>query len=212
MPVNNIINQFTPEAFFGLKSIKGFTNSCLENSFILATAMQEKLKFTDLGVININSISNLCSDIGTRPQMLSEFKESGLAKLTLISDIFENSLNTHTIGLVINQNPNEYFYKTPEQIIILDSLGEKNPEIKEIHSKLKNDFIKKAFPNAEIITSIEPQQVDGSLSCLNWTLANLEVAKNNLGKIDILNKLPKSTDIDSILEKQQIISQNYRKK
>lgn len=216
MHINPVVKELAPDAFFGIRKVKDFIEFGAINLSNLGLAMQEKLKFTDLGLVKMDSSFNLLSDIGKRPQM-AEFKQNKLAKLTLSGDIFKHStearsLNSHTIGLVINKNPNEHFYSSRPQIIILDSLGNKTKEMQEVHNKVINDFIKKEFPDAEVIINSEPQQMDNSLSCLNWTLANLEVAKENLGRTDILPKLPKSGDMDAILAKQKIISQNYRAK
>ena len=213
MKLNSLMNNLKPDDFFGIKSSEKMQDFGMENLIYLIAGMKQKINFADLGHVNINNFSELLS---RNKEQLEEFKKTKLAKLTLTGDIFKHSngdksLNTHTIGLVINQSPNTYFYKSRPQVIILDSLGNKKKELKTIHEKLINEFIKKEFPEAEVLINTKPQQNDRSLSCLNWTLENLNVANKNLGKTNIIELLPQSKDIDKILEKQKIISQNGRK-
>lgn len=208
--LNKLYKKLHPELFFGLKNQKDFLDFGMIRLMGLKNLLQNELKFADLGSVEVDNISNLLSNSSCRPKNLSEFREKKLATLTLNGNEFRhgdnaNSMNTHTIGLIINKNPNEYFYKSPEQIIIMDSLGDNNVTLKKVHQALIDDFISKAFPNASIVITKKPQQIDGSLSCLNWTLANLKIAKENMGRVDIINLLPKSSDLHSILNEQEKI-------
>lgn len=215
MKINPYIKMLPPADFFGVKNQNYFLDFGVGNLISLGIAMQKKMNCVDFGQLRIDSIPNFVSVLN--PNDLLEFRRNRLAKLTLTGDIFRHSsdpksFNTHAIGLVINNNPNEYFYKSRPQILVLDSLGNKSTEMQHVHNKLTDDFIKKIFTDAEVIFNTEPQQTDNSLTCLNWTIANLEVAKENLGRTDIIEKLPKSSDIGSILEKQKIIVQEYMDK
>lgn len=207
MNINKIASSLSGESFFGIKDPKEFMNLGFGRLIRLKAAMQKKLGFVDLGIIKTDDIHNLSQ----RTQKVAEFKDKKLATLTLIDDkAFKHSndpdsLSTHTIGLVINQNPNEYYYKTQPEVIIMDSMGANYPKSKEIHKSLIDNFILKEIPNAKVIITQTPQQNDGSLTCLNWTLANLSAAKNNMGRADIINSLPKSNQLSSILEEQKRI-------
>lgn len=210
MQINQLVNRVTPEAFFGVKNAVDMQNYGNLNVYLLFKIMQEKFKIANLSNVNFDSFSDPFLNFA-----LKTLKEHNLAKLTLENNRFRElnkvgRLDTHTIGLVVNKNPNMYFYNEPPQVLILDSLGEKSEFMKDIHKKLENDFIKKIFPNAEVITNVEPQQIDGSQSCFNWTMANLKVASENLGRTDILCKLPKSHEIETILAQQQLMCKNYQ--
>lgn len=211
MAINKVFYNMAPESFFGLRNGRDFVEFGIMHLFELGEKMRQKFGFADLGTVNSLDFKILCSDHSIRHKNLLDFREKKLATLTVVSPMLEHcdnaDVNTHTIGLVINKNPNKYFYCTPDQIIIMDSFGDTHPIIQRIHQDFINEFIKKAFPGFDIIITKNPQQTDGSLSCLNWTLANLKVAKENLGRSDIVNLLPKSSDLPSILREQMLFLQ-----
>lgn len=204
MLINKVTNSISAESFFGVKDQQEFMKLGFGRLIKLKAAMQKKLDFVDLGITKTYEICNLRQKV----QKISDFKNKRLATLTLIDDVYKHSnnpdsLNTHTIGLVVNQNPNEYFYKSQPEVLIMDSMGGNYPKSKEIHKSLIENFILKEIPNAKISITQTPQQFDGSLTCLNWTLANLKAAKENMGRADIINHLPKSNQLSSILEDQR---------
>lgn len=214
MPIDKIFREMPPQLFFGLKNQQAFDKFGMEHLIELKEKVQNKINFVELGLVNVDNISSLRQFVPFRTKNLSDFREKQLATLTLKGPEFKhssdsNSMNTHTIGFVINKNPNEYFYKSPEQIIIMDSLGDSYVGAKKVHQALIDSFLRPEFPQAEIIITKTPQQTDDSVSCLNWTLANLEVAKANIGRVDIPNLLPKSSDFDSILERQKLLLHSY---
>lgn len=218
MNVANIaeISKVPARRFFGLEleHPQDFMKMGLPNLMKLTEAMKRKLGFVKFAQVIDNNYSVLFSKEGWAPKNLTEFKEKGLAVITLRNPEFAHAAtqgyNTHTIGLAINKPPNQHFYPAEPEIFILDSLGNKYPGAEKIHGALTRDFIKRLFPNSRVIVTPTGQQVDGSTTCLNWTLANLQTVKENMGRTDILNLLPKSSDLPRILEEQQQFVQNQR--
>lgn len=212
----NIVNipGVTARKFFGLESATSLGIKELENLLGLKTLIQKEIGFADLGWIKDSKFSDLFSQLGIRPASLSEFKETGLATLTLMNPEFAHpathGFNSHTIGLAVNKNPNQHFYPSEPEILILDSLGNSYPGAKKIHEALTRDFLKKLFPDSRVTITSNPQQTDGSITCLNWTLANLKTVRENMGRADILNLLPKSFDLQRILDEQQRLVQLSR--
>lgn len=208
------ITEASARKFFGLEFSQNLIEMGLKNLIKLMNGMQRKLGFAHLGQVIDSNFSVLFSKEGWAPKNLSEFKEKGLAVITLRNPEFAHPAtqghNSHTIGLVINKPPNQYFYPAEPEIFILDSCGNNYPGAKEIHGALTRDFIKKLFPNSRVVVTPTAQQVDGSATCLNWTLANLQTVKENMGRADILNLLPKSSDLPRILEEQQQFVQSLR--
>lgn len=215
MKINNVLRNMPPIDFFGLKTGDDLYKFGMERLGLLHLLMQQKYNFAGLGVVFADKISNLRADDLSRPQNLADFKNKKLAWLTINGEEFRDSnlsyeLGSHTIGLVINENPNQYFYKTNPQIIIMDSFGNELPFIKKVHQVLIDDFISKEFPGSEIIINTEPQQTENTLSCFNWAMANLKIARENYGRTDLINLLPKSSDYNKILEEQkQLLLENY---
>lgn len=208
------ITEIPARRFFGLEPSQNFMQMGLPNLMKLMEAMQKKLGFVKFAQVKDNNYSVLFSKEGWAPKNLTEFKEKGLAVITLRNPEFAHTAtqcyNTHTIGLAINKSHNQHFYPTEPEILILDSCGNSYPGAKEIHGALTRDFIKRLFPDSRVIVTPTPQQIDSSATCLNWTLANLQTVKENMGRADILNLLPKSSDLPRILEEQQQFVQNQR--
>lgn len=157
MPINKIFFDKSPVMFFGLKNREDFLEFGITHLTQLKDALQKKLDFANLGIVDADNIASLRSDSGRNLQNLLEFREKQLATLTLDSPEFhyknssDDEVNTHTIGLVLNKNQYEYYYKCPEQIIIMDSLGNNYPGAKKIHQLLINNFLRKEFPNSNIV-------------------------------------------------------------
>lgn len=215
MPIQNI-NKIVQSSFFGIENSANFRQFGLDNLKWLKMAMKEKLKIIELGFVDIDSTKDLGLEHSYVLENLKQFKEHhNFATLTLEGELFKHGENssdaTHTIGLIINQNRNQHIfnYGAAKPIILIDSLGEETKELKNIHNRIIKELINKVFPDSEIITNKEPQQIDKSLSCLNWTFANLETANEYFGRTDILSKLPKSNDFESILKKQEAMSRLY---
>lgn len=185
--------------FFDISTNEGF-----KNAITLKVGMMKKYRIADLGVVESNNFSTLCDKI-------KEFKDKGLATLTIRDDAYKHSpsskMNTHTIGLAINKGTNQHFYQSKPEILILDSMGDNYPGAKNIHQALIRDFIEKMFPASRVTITHNPQQTSGSLTCLNWALANLKAVSENFGRANILTLLPKSDDLPRILEEQMHFAQ-----
>lgn len=208
----NPIKEYSAEKFFGLEKADDLIAFGIENLIKLKCNMMEKYKIADLGVVIENDFSALLSKQALCEKKLAKFKENGLATLTIMSPEFNHKsaseMSTHTIGIVINKNINQHFYPTKPEILIMDSLGDNYAGAKKNHDLLIQQFLRPLFPDSKITIAQIPQQTNNSLSCLNWTLANLKVARENMGRTDILSLLPKSSDFPQILEEQKQFSQN----
>lgn len=199
--------ECSAKKFFGLDKPEDLMKFGLENLLKLKESMKKKYNIVDLGVVTDRNFSTLLSRVGIRPQQIAEFKEKKLATLTIRSNAFNHGtssgMDTHTIGLAINKNPNQYLYQENPEILLIDSLGNSYTRAREVHQSLIREFIAPAFPNSRITITQVPQQTDGSLTCLNWALANLKTVRENMGRADILTLLPKSSDLPKILEEQR---------
>lgn len=132
---------------------------------------------------------------------LNKLKEQGFGRMTVTDKLFGHYVEegTHTIGLVHNGG------KFGGKYIILDSIPETYPQIKDYHARL----IKHLGLNPEdVMFSNKPQQTLEEYTCNNWTHANLdaviEYLKNGKDKEltpEVLDKiLPK--DINAVLKQQ----------
>ena len=131
---------------------------------------------------------------------LNKLQEHGFGRLTITDKLFGNCVEegTHTVGLVYNNG----------KYIVLDSLPESYPEIKDCHERLVK-FL--GLNPKDVMFSNKPQQSLEEYTCNNWTHANLdaviEYTKTN-GKDaeltpEVLDKiLPE--DINRVLGKQYI--------
>lgn len=200
MTIPSIVES-SAKKVFRLKTPEDLMNE-FEDLMKLKGSMMEKYNIADLGVVTDNSFSTLLS----RPGLREEFKEKGLATLTISSPVFKHGtssgMTTHTIGLAINKNLNQHFYQTKPEILIMDSLGDNYPSARNMHQSLIREFIEPMFPGSRVTITSTQQQTDGSLTCLNWTLANLKTVRENLGRADILTLLHKSGDLPRILAEQ----------
>ncbi len=207
------ITEVPAKRFFGLEPSQNLVEMGLDNLMKLMTAMQEKLGIVHLGTVEDSNFSFLFPNNSYGKAKLAEFKEKGLAVITLQSPEFAHpstqGFRTHTIGLAIQKFSGKSFYCASESIVILDSLGDKYPGAQKIHGALLR-YIQPLFPHSDKIITKVPQQIDGSVSCLNWTLANLQTVRNYPGRIDILSLLPKSSDLPKILQEQQQLVQSLR--
>lgn len=100
---------------------------------------------------------------------LNELQEQGFGRLTITDKLFGNCVEegTHTVGLVHHKG----------KYLILDSLPESYPEIKDCHERL----IKHLGLNPEdVIFANKPQQTLEEFTCNNWTHANLDAVINYL--------------------------------
>lgn len=209
--LKNLIYKISAKSYFGVKSQKEFMTTGFGRLINLKAILKKHIDFADLGIVKTSDFASL----NQRPRQIQELNEKHLATITLVDDGFRHSsssdsLSTHTIGIVINKNANEYFYKTQPEILIIDSMGDSYPRAKNIHSELIDKFLSKQFPGSRFIVSKNIQQTPDSLTCLNWTLANLQVARKNLGRADLLNILPKKGQINSILNEQKRILENSK--
>lgn len=208
----NSIAEYSAKKFFGLEKTGNLTEFGFENLVKLKSSMMEKFKIVDLGEVDDWNFSELLLN-PTREKKIKEFREKGLATLNIKSSAYNSDYaNHHTIGLAINKPTNQYFYQTTPEILVIDSMGDNYPGARDIHQDLIWHVIEPMFPGSGITVSKTSQQTDGSLTCLNWTLANLKVVKENIGRADILNLLPKSNDLPKILEEQKqfLINNPYK--
>lgn len=205
------VAEINPRQIFGIDNPEEFSTFGMANLLQLKSLMLKTFGIADLGIIKDNKFYLLLSEDGLRQTRLAEFKKKGLATLTLMNKEFAHNPNdkmcTHTIGLVVNSPQNQYFYPSKPEILILDSLGSRYQGAQEIHNSLIEQFIRPLFPGSRVNILQKPQQVDGSLTCLNWTLANLQAVRENPGRADMLNILHKSEDLPKILETQRLFLQ-----
>ena len=147
-------------------------------------------------------------DVRGITKSLKRLKENGFGRLTITDKLFGDSVNkegTHTIGLVHHQG----------KYIILDSIPETYPELKDCHERLVK-FL--GLNPKDVIFSNKPQQSFEEYTCNNWTHANLDAVieyMKNGGKDkeltpEVLDKiLPE--DINRVLGQQFIYTFNELK-
>lgn len=153
---------------------------------------------------------------------LNKLQEQGFGRLTITDKLFGNCIEegTHTIGLVHHKG----------KYIILDSIPESYPEIKNCHERLVK-FL--GLNPKDVIFANKPQQTLEEYTCNNWTHANLDAVINYLENGGINKELtPKvldkilPEDINRVLGQQfiytfgelkgrdlsEIIAEAYKKK
>lgn len=137
---------------------------------------------------------------------LNKLKEQGFGRMTVTDKLFGHYVKegTHTIGLV--HNGGKFGGKFGGKYIILDSIPETYPEIKDYHERLIKHL---GLNPEEVIFSNKPQQTLEEYTCNNWTHANLDAVieymkaggKDKELTPEVLDKiLPE--DINSVLEQQ----------
>ena len=104
---------------------------------------------------------------------LNKLKETIIGRLTITDKLFgkNGEDGTHTIGLVYNGSRGRGKY------VILDSLSESYPKIKECHEKLIK-FL--GLKPKEVVFSNKAQQSLDEYTCNNWTHANLDAVSDYL--------------------------------
>ncbi len=146
---------------------------------------------------------------------LNKLKEQGFGRMTITDKLFGHSVEegTHTVGLVHSRGKSGG--KSGGKYIILDSIPETYPVIKDYHKKLIKHL---GLNPKDVIFSNKPQQSLDEYTCNNWTHANLDAVieyMKNGGKDkeltpDVLDKiLPK--DINTVLEQQFLYTSNRLK-
>ena len=180
--------------YFGVRSADEIQNK-LENQMALTI-----LKTRDENLVNFAPLFALNSSPEIRHvnKFMNKLQENKFGRITFLDKTFgENGQNgNHTIGMVYHKG----------KYIILDSIPESYPEIKECHEKLLKCL---RLDPKDVIFSEKPQQTLEEYTCNNWVHANLDAVFDYLSNEgsdsdltpEILDKiLPE--DINKVLEQQ----------
>ncbi|MBQ6516399.1 hypothetical protein IJI31_04400 [bacterium] len=145
--------------YFGVSSADKILNK-IDNQMALTI-----LKSRDENIVSFAPLFELNSqpEIKYVNRFMNKLQENKFGRITFMDKTYgKNGENgTHTIGMVYHNG----------QYIILDSIPEKYPEIKDCHEKLLECL---GLDPKDVIFSDKPQQTMDEYTCNNWTHANLD--------------------------------------
>lgn len=197
-PANSQVNfssqsKVIPSAkeFFGISSLETLVKKQKEWS-LLRKIKQKDLKFELLGNQSVNALDSF-----VKSTPFSKFLHESKCGIITLRDpafMFNDKPWKHTVALVTDNHKNLY---------VLDSLGDESDNLKAFHHRIKT-VLKDDF--ADIIFNKKPQQTEKELSCLHWSINNIEQAqKQNLfsTKIEDVDRILNTPDkFDKIINDQ----------
>jgi len=180
--------------YFGADSAKNIQLRC-DNQMALSW-----LKTRDQNLVHLPPITLSGEpDVKSITKALNKLQRDGFGRLTITDKLFGDCVEegTHTIGMVYHKG----------KYIILDSLPESYPEIKDCHERLIKHL---GLNPKDVMFSNKPQQSFDEYTCNNWTHANLDAVIDYMKKGGKDKELTPET-LDKILPEDinRVLGQQY---